>query len=91
LSEFVRHVPRERLLVLIAEELASDPRAVYSRVIRFLGLDDYQPPDHEHRNRSSGSSLNADTRTRLVDHFRPHNRDLYSWLGDDLSRFGWDA
>ena len=91
LAEFVRHVPRERLLVLIAEDLANDPQAVYQRTLEFLRLPDFAPPVHEHRNRSSGSSLSDRTRAKLVEHYRPHNRRLYEWLGDDLRRAGWDA
>jgi hypothetical protein len=44
LREYRRHFPAAQLLVLHSEELQDDPRAVFDRVLDFLGLDtDFTP------------------------------------------------
>ncbi len=44
LGEYLRHLPRERLLVELTDHLARDPGAVLGRVLRFLGVEaDWRP------------------------------------------------
>lgn len=50
LESFVARVPEPNRLILLHEELRRDTRAVYLRVLEFLGLDDDGRQDFEHVN-----------------------------------------
>lgn len=80
--------PRERFLFLKTDDLDSDAQRTLDRAYEFLGLPAYRneqlprlhtAPEYE--------PLSAETRTQLVEYFRPHNERLYELLGID---FGWD-
>jgi Sulfotransferase domain len=80
--------PREQLLVVPSDDLASAPAETYAAILRFLGaaghsLDSY-PRVYEQRY----SDMPAETRQRLAEHFAAPNRRLYELLGRDL---GWTA
>jgi hypothetical protein len=48
LRHWLRHFPRERVLVLLAEDIARDPLGASQQVFRFLGVDDEFQPDEAH-------------------------------------------
>ncbi|MGH3383394.1 MAG: sulfotransferase domain-containing protein [Nocardioidaceae bacterium] len=79
--------PREQLLVIRSEDLYADPRAVSSQVQRFLGLTETDIDRLDHHNRLPVPAMDAATRQRLVEYYRPHNAALYEALGVD---FGWE-
>jgi hypothetical protein len=80
--------PRKQVLILKSEDLFAEPEATVGRCLRFLAL----PPnplgkygkfnDGRHK-----EGLDRAARKRLADFYRPHNRELYDYLGVD---FGWD-
>lgn len=45
LSPFLERFPRERLLVLLYDDLCEDPAAFYRRICEFLGIDAHWEPD----------------------------------------------
>lgn len=54
LKRWLRYFPAEQLLVILMEDVAADPRAVCSRVYRFLGVDEtFVPPSLEARSNRS--------------------------------------
>ena len=76
-----------RLLVLSSEEFFSDPRRSLARVLRHLGLPDWEPGGSWGTSkRASYGKMDPATRGRLEEYFAPHNRRLYNLLGRD---FGW--
>jgi hypothetical protein len=87
LRRWVQHFPRSQLLVLQSERLFADPVGVTATVHEFLGvrphrLEHYKPFLHGAYDRA----MPAGVRTRLVEYFEPHNRELYDWLGKE---FDW--
>jgi len=83
------HVPPERLLVVISEQLFDRPSAVVPEVTNFLGL----PTDGGGAFTAANtggyrSKMAAATRERLAEYFREPNERLSEYLGVDL---GWDA
>ena len=87
LRRWVEHFPRSQLLVLQSERLFADPVAATAAVHEFLGvsphrLEHYKPFLHGAYDRAMPAGL----RTRLVEYFEPHNRELYDWLGEE---FDW--
>lgn len=87
LRRWTLHYPRSRLLVLQSEWLFRDPAAASARVFEFLGLEPhrlgrYKPFLQGRYDRDLPESLRA----RLAEHFAPHNRELFRWLGEE---FDW--
>ena len=91
LERWLEHVPAERLLVLLTEDLEREPARTLERLATFLGLPGLPPapggePIRAHRGVELGP-MDPDLRTRLVEHFRPHNARLAEFLGRELE---WD-
>lgn len=87
LRRWTRYFPRSQLLVLQSERLFRDPVATTATVHDFLGLrphrlSHYKPFLHGSYERA----LPAELRGKLNAFFEPHNRELFSWLGEE---FDW--
>jgi sulfotransferase family protein len=80
------HVPRERLLVLRAEDLFDDLERTYSRVLEFLGLPQRGVQRQTAYNATRSEPMATATKERLRAIFAPSNRELASELGWDA---GW--
>lgn len=81
--------PRDRLFLLKAEDLFSNPTMVLEEVYTFLGVSNFFVPDDLCPRNVGGYDRNAaskDVIRFLDDYFRPHNRRLNEYLGRD---FGW--
>ena len=79
----------EQLLVIESSEFFKDTEAVYSEVLKFLGLPEAAPAHFGNRFPGKYKIRMSDvTRERLEDYFLPHNEQLYTMLG---RRFRWDC
>ena len=78
--------PREQLLVLASEELASDPGASYARVLEFLGAGAHDLSEYPRIYDQEYPDMDPEIRTRLAAYFAEPNRRLYELIGRDL---GW--
>lgn len=47
----------------------------------------WQPRDWKHYKYDYSEDIHPATRSRLVEYFRPHNKELYEYIGLD---FGWE-
>ncbi len=81
-----RLFPREQILILKSEEFFGNTRAIFNRVLSFLGLAEWDGPEFAVHNRTSGASIDPGLRRQLADYYAPHNQRLYEYLGTD---FGW--
>jgi len=77
LQRFYALFPRDQLLVLLYDDLVSDPRGLLTRIYRFLGVDESFSSD------LADLKINAGASQKLVVRSRP----LY-WAGKALSRLG---
>ncbi len=78
--------PREQLLVLQSEALATRPRETFAEVQEFLGLQEWQPSGFEPQNTNEYPDVSPELRARLEEYFEPHNEALFEYLG---RRFDW--
>lgn len=78
--------PPAQLLVLHSQDFFADTAAVFSDVVRFLGLPAWVPPTFRKFNAAEYDDLDPTDREWLVRYFAPHNERLYALLGRD---FGW--
>lgn len=92
LTGWMEHFPRERFMIASSEDFFADPAGVYREILSFLDLRSWTPANLANFSYPSGrteraSSIDAATRHRLVDIFRPHNERLFAFLDRDL---GWN-
>ncbi len=74
-------VGRERLHVVDSHRFFTDPEPVYADVLAFLGLPDRGTPAFEKHNARARAPMPDNVRSRLEDHFAPHDERLAEWLG----------
>jgi len=86
LQAWYEHFPREQLLVMSSERLFADPAGELERVMSFLGVAQCDLGAPPHLNAAPGDPADDALRARLKEHFRPHNRELFELLREDL---GW--
>jgi hypothetical protein len=79
--------PKNQILVISSEELASNTKNVMSEIFKFLNLPDYEIPNIEKVNVSKYSKMNPDTRKMLIDFFKPYNEHLFKFLD---RKFDWN-
>jgi hypothetical protein len=87
LEAWMDFFPKEQILILKSEDFYNDPPTVFKRVIEFLNLSSWEPEGYRNYNYASNPKMDATTRERLIDYFKPHNQRLYEYLGMNL---GWD-
>ncbi|WP_329242350.1 sulfotransferase domain-containing protein [Actinoallomurus sp. NBC_01490] len=73
---------RDRVHVTFAEDFFAEPEPHYDAVVDFLGLPRWRPDAFERHNARPGSPLPDALRTRLTDHFAPHDERLAALLGE---------
>lgn len=92
---------RDRLHVMLLEDLLADRTAALRGLFRFLGVDEepaesvrevhanrYRRPDESGQVKAAEyQPMRPETRAVLVEHFTPHNERLGAWLGRDLSHW----
>jgi hypothetical protein len=90
LSRYFEHFSREQLLILSSESFFANPAASLKRVFEFVGVDpDYHIGDLTPRNVADNrSEIGQEVYAYLESFFRPHNRALYEYIGED---YGWPA
>ncbi len=86
LERWFAHLPRAHFLVLRSEDLFTAPRRAAARVAAFLQIAPWQFAETR-RNSVPYPPMPAGVRTRLVEHFRPHNERLARLLGEPVD---WD-
>jgi Sulfotransferase domain len=76
--------PREQLLVLPTDELATDSAATYRRVLEFLGVEARDLPSYPRIFEREYEQMSPATRARLERYFEEANRRLASLLNREL-------
>jgi hypothetical protein len=87
LQIWMNKFPREQLLIISTEDLATKTNNTLEIIFDFLGLPNHRIKDLTKRNEAEYPPMNPDTRKMLIEYFKPYNEKLYSLLG---RRFDWD-
>ena len=84
LERWLAVFPREQLLVLASDELATEPGQTFARVLEFLGAPGHELDSYPRVYEQSYGEMQPDTRRRLAEYFAEPNRRLYELLGRDF-------
>jgi hypothetical protein len=77
--------PKDRLLLVRAEDFYAEPARAFGQVLDFLGVDAWEPPTWRTYNAATSTGIPADARDRLRDHFEGWNVRLAELTGRDFS------
>jgi hypothetical protein len=84
LERWYEQFPRERLLVVLTEEYASDPAGTYARVLSFLGAPQHELREHPRIFSRDYEPLDPAARAALEERYAEPNRRLAALLGREL-------
>jgi hypothetical protein len=84
LQRWREHVPEDRTLILVAEDLFADPDGVYRTALEFLGLSPRSLGQYERANSRPSEKMAPEARAMLEERFAGPNRDLSLFLGREL-------
>src|SRR5581483_1266720 len=87
LTRWFKQFPREQFLILHSQNFYQDPAREFQRVLNFLDLPAWEPPEFPKENEGEYAPMSPDTRAELVEFFAPHNARLYELLNVD---YGWE-
>jgi hypothetical protein len=87
LRHWCRFFPLEQFLIIKSEDFFRSPGETLEQVFSFLGLENAPVSNLKRWLHVGYPPINPDTRVKLVDYFRPYNRQLYEFLGRD---FEWE-
>ena len=82
-SEF----PKDSVKIIKSEEFAENTQDVMKDLFQFLDLPEYCLSNIEKKNVTKYPPMKKETREKLEEFFRSHNKELYNMLGKD---FGWE-
>ncbi|MEV0662465.1 sulfotransferase domain-containing protein [Actinomadura luteofluorescens] len=88
LEQWHEYYPRENFLIMSAEEMYGDEQAALDRACGFLGLPPHRLRSAERHNYLPAPPMDPAVKDELTEFYRPHNRELFEWLGVD---FGWPS
>ena len=83
---WLHYFPREQLWIVRSEDLYNDPLAITGQVTDFLELREWRPQYRKVFHHRHYKPMDKATRSRLIEHYAPHNERLYQLLDTD---FGW--
>ena len=79
--------PKDRFLIIKAEDFFAETQEGYDDVLAFLDLPEHRLEQRKRHNVGKYTKpMSDETQQDLADYFRPHNQRLYDLLGRD---FGW--
>lgn len=86
IERWLKVAPKDRLLILQAERLFSDPAAIVEQTLSFLGLPKHASGDYPVQNERRYEPINASVQAELSRFYREPNEALYELIG---CRFDW--
>lgn len=84
LARWFEAVGRERVMVMISEDMYRDEQAAMGDMARFLGIDPAPIPDTTQHNYRPYEPMDAEVKAELTEFYAPHNAALAELLGRTL-------
>jgi len=87
LKVWFNEFPKDSVKIVKSEEFAENTQNVMKDIFQFLDLPEYKISNIEKKNVTKYPPMKKETREKLEEFFRSHNKELYNMLGKD---FGWE-
>ena len=80
LERWYKIFPKEQILIIKSEELATETNKVMNEIFQFLGLKEYNITHVIKKNKADYVPMNKEIRKELIEYFKPYNEKLYSLI-----------
>ena len=87
IKKWATFFPKENIFYIKSEEFNKNPSKIFNDVLEFLGLPLFKLQEYKKIRVRKYEKMNASTRKKLIEYFKPHNRKLYDFLNRD---FEWN-
>ena len=87
LKIWTRLFPKGQIFTLTTEDLNSDSIGTLELVFQYLNLPKYKIKNPQYKKQKKYVSMNTQTRKLLIQFFKPHNEELFKFIG---KKFDWD-
>ncbi len=87
LENWFNYFPKENFLILLTEELESNPDQTFEKIFKFLDIPSFKISNLSKQNVGSYSHMSHKTRESLITLFKPYNERLEKLLN---RKFNWD-
>jgi len=87
IKNWKKFFPENQFLIIQSEKLFKNGIETTNQVLKFLDLPIFSKLNFCIACKGFYKPMNPETRKKLVDYFKPYNKELYDYLGTD---FGWD-
>lgn len=79
----------EQFLIIQSERFFSNPDQVFQEVLQFLNVPNFHLEEYSKvdAGKYEKSKMDSSVRKQLIEYFKPHNEELYKFLGIN---YGWD-
>jgi hypothetical protein len=84
LERWFEAVGRDRMMIMISEDMYRSPQPAMDDMARFLGIEPTAIPAFERHNYRPAEPMDADVQAELREFYRPHNAALATLLGRPL-------
>ena len=73
--------------ILCTEDMRDKPKEELSKIFKFLEISEYDIKNPQQQKMYKYEDMNPDIRQKLIEYYRPHNRELFDLMG---RKFDWD-
>lgn len=89
LKRWMKIFPKEQFFIIQSEMFSKDPSKIYNQTLEFLGLPKYNLKNYKRYKQRNykGKNMDPKLREKLSEYFKPHNDELYEFLG---RKFDWE-
>lgn len=89
LKRWMKIFPKEQFLIIQSEDFLKNTSEVFNRTLKFLNLPQWKLKEYKQFNKSHPKEIQIEPnfRKQLVDFFKPHNEELFQFLGVN---YHWD-
>lgn len=87
IKKLMKIISAEQILILKSTELSQMPEKTMEKVLNFLKISTNEKIDFKKSNVGKYDKMNNKTREKLIEYYKPHNKELEKILGIELD---WD-
>lgn len=89
IEHWLKYFPAEQIKIVNQADLKTQPQALMNTITTFIGLPEHDFGSFERKNKGHYTEpMEERARQYLTELFRPHNRRLFEFLGED---WGWPS
>ncbi len=87
IKNWYQYFDKSQLLIIRFEDFTKSPQSIFDEICDFIAVPRHQISNKVHNASKIEETMATETRAKLVEYFRKHNKEMSGYLGRD---FDWD-